>query len=64
MDVSKIFGDGDCTISFEMNEGCMEGVFCKNSSLADLLGSQYLTEILPTSRTVKNSKNVMKSECF
>ena len=29
--------------------------------LTDLLGSQYLFEILQTSRTFKNSENVVKS---
>ena len=37
---------------------------CKNIFLANLLGSQYLFEILQTSITVKNSENVVKSECF
>ena len=32
--------------------------------MADLLGSQYLFEILQTSFTVKNSENVVKSGCF
>ena len=42
----------------------MQGVLCKNSSLADLLGSLYLFEILQTSFNLKNSKNVVKSESF
>ena len=32
--------------------------------LTDLLGSQYLFEILQTSLTVKNSENGVKSGCF
>ena len=32
--------------------------------VADLLGSQYLFEILQTSLTVKNSENVVKGGCF
>ena len=41
-----------------------EGFFCKNIFLANLLGSQYLIEILETSLTLKNSENVVKSGCF
>ena len=37
---------------------------CKNSVLADLLGSQYLFEILQTSLTVKNSESIVKRGCF
>ena len=37
---------------------------CKNILLADLLGCQYLLEILQTSRTVKNNENGVKSGCF
>ena len=32
--------------------------------LTDLLGSQYLFEILQTSLTVKNNENGVKSACF
>ena len=32
--------------------------------LADLLGSQYLFEMLQTSLTVKNKKNVVKNGCL
>ena len=32
--------------------------------ISDLLGSQYLFEILQTSLTVKNSENGVKSGCF
>ena len=49
---------------FFRNERGVQGVLCKNSSLADLLGSLYLFEILQTSFNLKNSKNVVKSECF
>ena len=37
---------------------------CKNVLLADLLGSQYLPEILQTSLTFKNSENMEKNDCF
>ena len=36
----------------------------KNIFVADLLGSQYLFEILQTSLTVKNSENGVKYGCF
>ena len=49
---------------FFRNEGGVQGALCKNSSLADLLGSLYLFEILQTSFNLKNSKNVVKSERF
>ena len=49
---------------FCWNEGAVSGVLCKNIYLADLLGSQYLSEILQTSLNVKNSENVVKSGCF
>ena len=32
--------------------------------LTDLLGSQYLLEVLQTSLTFKNSEKVVKSVCF
>ena len=32
--------------------------------VGDLLGSQYLFEILQASLTVKNGENVVKSGCF
>ena len=38
----------------------MQGVFSKNIFVADLLGSQYLFEILQTSLTVKNNENGVK----
>ena len=42
------------------------GVMClfKSLLLADLLGSQYLLEILQSSLTVKNNENGVKSGCF
>ena len=36
----------------------------KSLLLADLLGSQYLLEILQSSLTVKNNENGVKSGCF
>ena len=45
-------------------EGAVPGILFKNLFVADLLGSQYLFEILQTSLTVKNSENVVKSGCF
>ena len=42
----------------------VSGVLRKNVFVADLLGSQYLFEILQTSLAVKNSENVIKSGCF
>ena len=41
------------------------GIRCLFKSLlfADLLGSQYLLEILQSSLTVKNNKNGVKSGC-
>ena len=49
---------------FCWNEGAVSSVLCKNIFVADLLGSQYLFEILQTSFAVKNSEIVVKSECF
>ena len=49
---------------FGWHEGTVSGVLCENIFLADLLGSQYLCEILQTSLTFKNSENVVKSGCF
>ena len=37
---------------------------CKNIFLANLLGSQYLFELLQTSLIVRNSENVVESRCF
>ena len=46
------------------NEGAVSGVLRKNIFVANLLGSQYLFEILQISLTVKNSENIVKSGCF
>ena len=62
MDVPKNLCDGDHKF-FYWNGGAVSGVSCKNIFVADLLGSQYLFEILQTSLTVKNSKNVVKNGC-
>ena len=40
------------------------GVWCKNIFPADLLGIQYLFEILQTSLTDKNGENEVKSRFF
>ena len=42
----------------------LKDALCRNILLADLLGSQYLLEILQTSLTVKNNENGLKSGCF
>ena len=42
----------------------MPRVLSKNIFVPDLIGSQYLFEILQTSFTVKNSDNMVKSRCF
>ena len=57
MDVSKIICDRESQISFEViNDGkTVQGLLHINLYLADLLGSQYLFEILQTSRIIKNS---------
>ena len=52
----------ESAIFFEIREGCK--VSCVKILLADLLGSQYLLEILQTSLTFKNSEEVIKSGCF
>ena len=52
------------TDSFYAVEEAVLGILCKNILLADLLGSQYLFEVLKASLTVKISENVVKSECF
>ena len=49
---------------FCWNEGAVSDVFCKIVFVADLLGSQYLIEILQTSLNAKNSENVVKSGCL
>ena len=42
-----------------MSKRCVK-IFC----LYDLLGSQYLFEILQSSLIVKNSENGVRSRCF
>ena len=49
---------------FCWKEGAASSVLCKNNFVADLLGSQYLLEILETSLTVQISENVVESGCF
>ena len=50
---------------FWWHEGTVSvGVWCKNIFPADLLGIQYLFEILQTSLTVKNGENEVKSRFF
>ena len=61
MDVFKSFCDRE-RIFCGMKEGCK--VSWVKYFLAGLLGSQYLREILPTSLTVKNGENMVKSGCF
>ena len=63
MDISKNLCDGEHNF-FCWNEGEVAGVLCKKFFVADLLGSQYLFEILQPSLTVKNSENVVKSGCL
>ena len=46
---------------FFCKEGAVSGVSCKIIFVADLLGSQYLVEILQTSFIVKDNENVVKS---
>ena len=49
---------------FCWNEREVSDVLCKNILVAELLGTQYLFEILQPSLTVKNSENVVKSGWF
>ena len=49
------------TQMFCCKAGAVSVVLCKIIFVADLLGSQYLVEILQTSLTVKNNENVVKS---
>ena len=62
MDVSKWFCDKER--HFFLNKGGLKNVLCKNIFSADLLGSQYLFEILQTSLIFQNSENIGKSGCF
>ena len=54
----------ESTNLFCRNEGAVSDVLYKNNFVSDLLGNQYLFEILQTSLTFKNSENVVKSGCF
>ena len=63
MDFSKNFCDGENAF-FYWNKGAVSDVLCKSIFGADLLGSQYMFEILQTSFTFKNSENVVKSGCL
>ena len=63
MDVSKRFFHGECKCLFKKKEG-VQGVLWKNILLADLLGSQHLSEMSQTSLTFKNSKKEVKNGCF
>ena len=63
MNVSRNLCDGEHKVFFG-NEGAVSGVLYKNNFVSDLLGSQYLFEILQTSLTFRNSENVVKSGCF
>ena len=49
---------------FCRNEGAVSDVLYKNNFVSDLLGYQYLFEILKTSLTFKNNENVVRSRCF
>ena len=59
MDVSKSFC-GESVFFFKSRRGKVSWV----KKLADLLGSKYLLEILKTSPTTKNSKNLVKRGYF
>ena len=54
----------ESTNLFCRNEGAVSDVLYKNNFVSDLLGNQYLFEILQTSLTFKNNENVVKSRCF
>ena len=63
MNVSRNLCDEEHKIFFG-NEGAVSGVLYKNNFVSDLLGSQYLLEILQSSLTVKNNENGIKNGCF
>ena len=63
MNVSRNLCDRERKFFFG-NERAVSGVLYKNNFVSDLLGSQYLFEILQTSLTFRNSENVVKSGCF
>ena len=54
----------ESTNLFCRNEGAVSDVLYKNNFVSDLLGNQYVFEILQTSLTFKNNENVVKSRCF
>ena len=56
MDVSKRFCNGERKFLLEIEKGCKASFLCKHILLGDLLGSQYLLEILQISLTFKNSE--------
>ena len=59
MDVSKILCDGESKLFLEIKVGC-EVSHVKTFFLVNLLGSQYLFQILQTSLTAKNSGKVVQ----
>ena len=59
---STLFCNEEWQIFLEIKKRCEVSSVKKN--LADLLGIQYLFQILHTLLTVNNSKNVAKSGCF
>ena len=63
MDASKNLCDRKNQLLLEMKERC-EISCAKILKFIDLLGSQYLFQILQTLLTANNSKNVVKSGCF
>ena len=63
MNVSRNLCDRERKFFFG-NERAVSGVLYKNNFVSDLLGSQYLLEILQSSLTVKNNENGVKSGCF
>ena len=64
MNVSKNIYDGDSQLFIEVQEGCKVSCLKKYWHFVNLLGGQYLFEILHTSPTVKASQNVLRSGCF
>ena len=50
--------------SFFENKGAVSDVLHKNNFVSDLLGSQYLLEMIQSSLTFKNNENGVKSGCF
>ena len=50
--------------SFFENKGAVSDVLHKNNFVSDLLGSQYLLEMIQSLLTFKNNENGVKSGCF